>query len=223
MIPVAGLSAGSAPGIHAHSLSRGIIGGTIGLVIGLIAAWLLPRLLWNMLHLFMRKGWFLQPERPESDEGRRLPVLTLDEFIDRSQAAHRQGRRLKIVRTIILVIVGLTELGACRLADHIRSTKPGLLNQYLFVVGYGAFVMGYVLLRSRRMEKQLVRKHGLACPACDSPITGAVCRGSYVDVLKDVSFRLVPFRESSTRKKIWSTCAATAGLCTHCGTQVIET
>src|SRR5471030_979194 len=80
-IPATGLGLGIAWGAQSHSPLKIIIGGATGLVIGGIIAWLLPRLLWNMLRLFARKGWFLQPAHSQS-----VPVMTRDEFVARSKS-----------------------------------------------------------------------------------------------------------------------------------------
>lgn len=75
LIPAAGIGTGIALGQVAHSLLKGIIWCAIGIAIGGVIAWLLPKLLWNMLHLFARKGWFLERQHPHA-----TPMMTLEEF-----------------------------------------------------------------------------------------------------------------------------------------------
>jgi hypothetical protein len=88
VIPAAGLGAGIGWGGGAHNPVRIIVGSAIGLVTGGVIGWLLPRLLWNMLQLFARRGWFLQPEHSQA-----VPVMTGDEFIARSRVLSRERRR----------------------------------------------------------------------------------------------------------------------------------
>ena len=184
-IPAVGLGAGMGWGMHAHSPLKMIIGSTTGVVIGGVIAWQLPRLLWNMLRLFARKGWFLQPERPPD-----VPMMTRDEFIARSKDLRREERRQFLV-WVFLFIAGA--FGCSRLCLYLDRAKPQVWIQILAGIGMITFFVGCFLLRSR-VAKQIVKKHGLQCPACGREITDAA------------GLPRLPYM----------------GLCRHCGTKVVE-
>ena len=163
-VPAGGLGVGIGWGRQAHSPLKIIIGSAIGLVIGGVIAWLLPRLLWNMLRVFARKGWFLQPEHPQS-----VPVMTSDEFKARSKVLRREGRRHFLVYTPLLIAGAW---GFSRLFFYMDRVNPKMWIQVLAGCGFLAFLAGYIVLY-RHGWKQLVRKQGVQCPTCSREITDA--------------------------------------------------
>ena len=164
MLPVAGLGIGISWGVRTHSPLKMIIGCAIGLVIGGVIAWRLPRLLWNMLRLFARKGWFLQPEHHQV-----VPVMTRDEFIARSKVLRRAGRRHFLVSTLLLITGAL---GCSRLAFYLDRAKPESWIQGLAAIGILVFFAGYFFF-VRQAWKRRIRKLGLQCLACGREITAA--------------------------------------------------
>ena len=161
-LPGAGLGAGIGWAAHSHSLLKTAIAGAIGLVLGGVIAWLLPRALWNMLRLFARKGWFLEPEHPQG-----VPAMTADEFLVRSKALMGEGRRHSLVWVLILIVGAL---GFSRLCFWMDRQNPPAWIQLSAAFGILAFFAGYVVL-SRRAWKRRVRKLGLQCPTCGREIT----------------------------------------------------
>src|SRR5438876_9077119 len=121
LIPIAGLALGSTWGSGTHRWIKQIVGGGIGCGSGIFAAWLLPRLLWNMLRLFVRKGWFVLPERIESKDRQGSVVLTIDEFSARRKALENQEFRQIFVFAAVIIGSGL---GMERVANYIDRTKP---------------------------------------------------------------------------------------------------
>ncbi len=168
VIPAGGLGVGFVWGAQAHSNLKILIGSAIGIAIGIVFAWLLPRLLWNMLRLFVRKGWFLQPEPAQS-----VPLMTSDEFNARREALSREQLRHFLVWCLLL-IAGV--FGLFSLASYLDRARPAILFapnwvQVLAVVGFLVCCAGFFFLRDRT-AKQLVRKHGLLCSVCGREITG---------------------------------------------------
>ncbi len=164
LIPAAGIGTGIALGQVAHSLLKGIIWCAIGIAIGGVIAWLLPKLLWNMLHLFARKGWFLERQHPHA-----TPMMTLEEFAARGKIVMRKWQRLQLVSLLIWVPAGCA--GWLLLPDLGDESK----HQFwavLAVFGLLAVVVG-VLILSGRIYKRLVRELGLQCPTCGRAIAGA--------------------------------------------------
>jgi hypothetical protein len=184
-IPAAGFGAGSAWEAHTHNLLREIIGGLIGLVIGVVVSWPLPKLFWNILCLFVRKGWLLQPKFPEN-----VPVMTSDEFIARSKALRREAKHQFLVWSLILIAGAF---GCARLCFYMDRAKPQTWIQVSVSMGVLAFFAGWFFLR-KRVSRQIIKKHGLQCPACDREITGAA------------GLSRIPY----------------LGLCRHCGTKIVE-
>ena len=162
MIPSAGFGISIGWGKEARSPLKIIIGCAISLAVGVVIAWALPRLLWNMLRLFARKGWFLQPEHPQS-----VPVMTRDEFIARSEVLRREGRRQFWVSTLLLVGGAL---GCARLAFYLDRAKPESWIQGLAAIGILVFFAGYFFF-VRQAWKRRIRKLGLQCLACGREIT----------------------------------------------------
>lgn len=161
-IPGAGIGIGIAWGKWAHSPLKMIIGCATGLAIGVVIAWALPRLLWNMLRLFTRKGWFRQPEQAQV-----VPVMTRDEFIARSKVLRRAGLGHFLVSTLLLVAGAL---GCSRLAFYLDRANRASWIQGLAGIGILVFIAGWFLL-VRQASRRRVRKLGLQCPACGREIT----------------------------------------------------
>jgi len=164
VIPAAGLGAGSAWEAHTHNFLREIIGGLIGLVIGIAISWPLPKLFWNIVCIFVRKGWFLQPKISKD-----VPVITCDEFIARSKALRQEGRRQFLIWIFILIAGAL---GISRLCFYMDKVKPQIWIQILVGIGIFLSFISFFVLRSRA-GKRLVKKNGLQCPACGREITDA--------------------------------------------------
>lgn len=162
-IPAAGIGAGIGWGVRTHSPLNGIIGSTTGLLIGGIIAWQLPMLLWNLLHLFARKGWFVVSV-PSLD----FPVMTKDEFIAKSEAWWRKEQRHFQVWVCALIAGGF--VCAC-LVIYLGRIKPESWIHILAIIGNLVFYVGMFSQRSQDM-KQLVRKHDLQCPTCGRQIDG---------------------------------------------------
>ena len=158
--PAAGVGVGIGAGKDANSWATGITIGIIGCGIGLLAAWLVPRLLWNMLRLFVRKGWFLLPEPPQNDDRRRASPMTLREFAARSEAFDREDSRQIFI--IVPIILGVT-LGMACLAFYMDRAKPALWVQVLAGIGFVSVLIG-LFAWPFRVKKRLWRKHGLLCP-----------------------------------------------------------
>src|SRR5882672_10657286 len=169
LIPIAGLALGSTWGSGTHRWIKQIIGAGIGCGSGIFVAWLLPRLLWNMLRLFVRKGWFLLPEKAPSEDRPEAAVITVDEFSARSKALEREEFRKIFLFAAVIVGLGL---GMERVANYIDRTKPEVLIQILEGIGMVSF-MAALVLWCMRMKKQLFWKHGLICWACGRKITDA--------------------------------------------------
>jgi predicted MFS family arabinose efflux permease len=168
VIPAGGLGVGFVWGAQAHSNLKILIGSAIGIAIGIVFAWLLPRLLWNMLRLFVRKGWFLQPEPAQS-----VPLMTSDEFNARREALSREQLRHFLVWCLLIIagVFGFFSL-ASFLDTFLDGARPAIWVEVLAVFGILAFFPGLFFLRNRT-AKQLVRKHGLLCSVCGWEITGA--------------------------------------------------
>ena len=166
-MPAAGLGAGMGAGKGAHSWATGIIVGTIGCGAGLLAAWALPRVLWNMLRLFVRKGWFLLPGPQQSDNRPTWPIVTLDEFATRCKAFNREESR-----GIFLFFAPMIGILSCLagLAFYIDRAKPSLWVQVIAAIAIFSALIGFFVLPFR-IERQRFRKHGLLCPACGKKIT----------------------------------------------------
>ena len=197
LIPVAGVGFGSAWGAGAHELSREIVGGSIGLVVGIAVSWPLPKLLWKILYLFARKGWLLQPRKLEA--GKIVPAMTSDEFIAKSKAFNQAdmwpipAKRPFLPNAIFFSVAVLFALGFMWLCNYMDSAKPPDWIQVLVGIGILAFVIGFACLFIW-MKKGLWRRHGLLCPNCGNKITDAA------------GLIRVPYM----------------GLCKHCGAKIIE-
>jgi len=161
-IPGAGIGIGIAWGMQAHSSLKMTLGCAIGIAMGGVIAWALPRLLWTMLRLFARKGWFLQPEHLHV-----VPVMTRDEFIARSKVLRREAGRHFWVW--MLLFVG-GALGCSRLAFYLDRAKPANWIQGLAAFGILVFFAGYFFF-VRQAWKRRIRKLGLQCLACGREIT----------------------------------------------------
>ena len=156
LIPAVGIGVG----ITTHSLLVKIVGCVIGIVIGLFLASLLPRLLWNMLRVFVRKGWFLQPELP-----RIMPVMTSDEYIRRSKTLRQAERWRFLIMTIVLIPLAFGLWRFCPCLD-----RHPIWVQILLGPGMLIFIAG-VLIMNWQTRKRFVRNLGLECPACGREIT----------------------------------------------------
>jgi hypothetical protein len=163
-IPAAGAGLGVGFGMQAHSPLKTFVAGASGLALGGVVAWQLPRVLWGMLRLCARKGWFLQPEQRQG-----VPVMTGEEFIARSRVLRREERRQFLVWTLLFIAGAF---GCARLSFYMDRAKPQGWVQVVAGLGIATFFVGYFLLRGRA-AKLLVKKHGLQCSACGREITGA--------------------------------------------------
>ena len=85
---------------------------------------------WNMLHLFVRKGWFFQLEHPQV-----VPVMTSDEFLARGEVLRRKEWRFALVG-ILLCMVGA--FGCSRLSTGIEQSQNWI--QVLAVFGILIFL-----------------------------------------------------------------------------------
>jgi hypothetical protein len=167
IFPAAGFGVGIGVGKAAHSWATGIAAVTIGCGIGLLGAWLIPRLLWSMLRLFVRKGWFLLPESPQNEGRCAAPPMTRAEFAARSEAFDRKDSRQIFI--IVPIILGIA-LGMSWLAFYIDRVKPAQWVQGLAGIGFVSVFIG-LFVWPFRVKKRLWRKHGLLCPACGRKIT----------------------------------------------------
>ena len=183
VIPAGGLGVGFVWGAQAHSNLKILIGSAIGIAIGIVFAWLLPRLLWNMLRLFVRKGWFLQPEPAQS-----VPLMTSDEFNARREALSRE-QLLHFWVWGLLFMAGA--FGLFSLAFFLDGGRPAIWVQVLAVFGILVFFAGFFFYD--RTGKQLVRKHGLLCSVCGREITAAAgCSGMpYMGLCRHCGTRLI--------------------------------
>jgi hypothetical protein len=167
MLATSGLSFGFCVGKGTHSWAIGTVAGIVGSGVGLLAAWLLPRLLWSILCLFVRRGWFLVPELPPSDDRPALPVITIAEFNARSDALNRGDfRRMFIALSIIFGGV----LGGDYLIDYIESIKAPDWIHELAIISMLSVLIGLVPW-GNRMRKRRIRNHGMECPSCGREIT----------------------------------------------------
>ena len=183
-IPACGLGVGIGWGVEAHSPVKTIIGSAIGLMIGGVIAWSLPRLLWSMLRLFLRKGWFQCPQRPQS-----VPTMTSSEFIARSEVLRRKVLPYSLLWSL-LFIAGAS--GCSCLAFYMDRARPHIWIQVLAGVGMPVCLVGYVYL-SRRAWKRIVSGLGLQCPSCGREITDAagLSRIPYMGVCRHCGTKVV--------------------------------
>jgi hypothetical protein len=180
-------------GMDSHSWSRGIVVGVIVSVIGLAISLPLPQLLWKVLCLFARHGWFLAPERSQSD--REVPVITRGEFTARSKSVEREERRQLFVRGPVLLVLLGALYGLCRFGEYLERTKAPTVITVLLAIAVIATIIGIVSGGfGLATSKRLWRKYGLLCPACGRKITDAA------------GLTRVPY----------------LGLCKHCGAKIIE-
>jgi hypothetical protein len=172
-LPLAALSGGLLAGIlvgtSAHSWAMGLIVGISGCALAILAAWLVPWLLWKMLYLFVQKGWFLLPERKE-DEGRPAwPVMTLVEFNARSKAFNRWESRGVLVFMVVVVVIAL---GILRFMSCLESANVSEQTQGLVSIGILSGLISLYVWAGRRAS-QRVKRLGLLCPVCGRMITDA--------------------------------------------------
>jgi hypothetical protein len=162
-IPASGLGIGIASGMKAHAISAIIMRGGIGLAVGIVIAWLLPRCLWKMLWLLSDRRWLLQPEPPPA-----VPVISWDEFLARTKAKDRdQWWHAGIsIGGFFAGVVGFNLLFSCLK----RMNAPDWIAFVAFMSLIGS-IIGFLVLE-RTFYTRLVNKHRLACPNCGTEIAG---------------------------------------------------
>lgn len=181
---------GIALGTATHSWLAGIATGTIASIVGLLITAPLPRLLWRMLGLCARKGWFLAPDRARSMQ--EVPVITTGEFLARKQAFERDERR----HLLWALIAAGPILAVVLLANHFdayaeRTKLPTLIHASVecALLGPVFAAIGWWILPARRRW----RRHGLLCPACGRRITdtAGLIRVPYMGLCKHCGATIV--------------------------------
>jgi hypothetical protein len=162
LFPAIGLAAGVTWGMQSHVVWKTFLGGAIGVLIGGITAWQLPKSLWKMLQRFASNERFLWPQQRDN-----VPVMTAAEFVARSKALRRDGKRRFLIWMFLFIAIGLA---ASRLCFYMDRAKPSLWVQVLAGCAIFSAFLIYFVFRSR-IAKWIVRKHGLECPVCGKEIT----------------------------------------------------
>jgi len=184
--PFVGIVLGNA----AHSWLTGIVAGLIACIVGLLITVPLPMLLWRMLGLCARKGWFLAPDRAENKQ--EVPVITADEFLARKQAFERDERRQFLWALIAAGPVLAAVLCAIRFDAYAERTKlPAYIHASVECALLGPVFAA--LCSWIRPTRRRWRKHGLLCPACGRRITdtAGLIRVPYMGLCKHCGVRVV--------------------------------
>ena len=168
MFAVSGGTIGYSIGSLAHGWPIKIAGGIIGFLLFAFVGHLLPVLLWHLLWFFVKKGWFLWPERLIEEAQQSHPPLALKDFELRRTALQAQEKKALLLLLVPGAFHFLSVIPVMfqrkKLHADFMSDGSFLLFGFLFYLSLGAFVF---------LRRWLPKKHGLRCPTCRQEIDGS--------------------------------------------------